>query len=629
MKISSCVWQTGLCAALLLTGCLTPDPSVRVADPEDRSGYYEQAMTRSGGYSFRTMNFLRANLFLEMLQESPRELLRTLEGIQRSWTGDMPEIMSDICFNVAEHLPDEDEAVSFYLSAAMYAYDELFGAPSAEQKNEKFDPSRCQLLVRYNASVAQIFEYIRRNGLLKRDSYELKNATGVRLRFGKTVTELPYGDDYEDLLPCSTFQVYDMQLINQRFGVGVPMIALARPENRGKLVRMSPSLPMPATLVLKLDRKKNSDSVDAVFHLYDTFVKEEIKLAGDTVPLALDYSTPLASFDHYNVFMTKNLIQYMLDPASGTRTTGLYLLEPYNPDKIPVVFVHGLMSAPVTWVKMLNVLRHYPRLRSKYQFWFFKYSSGNPVLASAATLRDALNEAEKTFAVTPEARATFNRMVLVGHSMGGLISRVVTQDDPEYFVESYTGEPWETFSKQLSPEEIAGFEKIFFKKPPCISRLVMMAVPHRGSSMAKWSVARIGSNLIRIPGDVLKQSALIFKTLLRIREKDSSGDYWRAMVFTGIDNLDPDNRFITILSGSPFASDIPRHSVIGNNERDGVPGGTDGVVPYTSSHVDGVESEWIVKSGHSVHQSPAAIRILARILHQHLEENGKNVKVKK
>ena len=157
----------------------------------------------------------------------------------------------------------------------------------------------------------------------------------------------------------------------------------------------------------------------------------------------------------------------------------------------------------------------------------------------------------------------------------------------------------------------------------------MMAVPHRGSSMAKWSVARIGSNLIRIPGDVLKQSALIFKTLLRIREKDSSGDYWRAMVFTGIDNLDPDNRFITILSGSPFASDIPRHSVIGNNERDGVPGGTDGVVPYTSSHVDGVESEWIVKSGHSVHQSPAAIRILARILHQHLEENGKNVKVKK
>jgi hypothetical protein len=134
--------------------------------------------------------------------------------------------------------------------------------------------------------------------------------------------------------------------------------------------------------------------------------------------------------------------------------------------------------------------------------------------------------------------------------------------------------------------------------------------------MAKWSIARFGSNLIRIPSKVVSRSLKFLGTIIRVTNKEN--EVVKEMVHTGIDNLDPDNRFIRVLSGSPFAAGVPVHSVIGDIDGRGAPGGTDGIVPYSSSHIDGVASELIVDSGHSVQKSPEAIRELARILRQHL-----------
>ena len=74
------------------------------------------------------------------------------------------------------------------------------------------------------------------------------------------------------------------------------------------------------------------------------------------------------------------------------------------------------------------------------------------------------------------------------------------------------------------------------------------------------------------------------------------------------------------LAGMPLSKRIVYHSIIGNNRKAGVPGGTDGVVKYESSHLDQAESERIVKSGHSVQTNPETIRELVRILNEHLAQ---------
>lgn len=619
----------GLFIFFCLTACefLSPDPSISRASKSQQEHYYGRLMMQNEGLSFRTANFLRGNLFDDLFEEDPAKLLKTLEEIRKNFGQDndaeMLAIMSDVCYCIAQQTANEDEAVRYYLSSAYYSYRILFPDLPEEIRFDRFDPSNCHQLLRYNTSIAKIFEYLRTRKLLNHNSYELQTASGIRICFNKLESKLPFpAGSYSDFIPCASFRVNDLALINRRFGIGIPLITLIRSGSSQQSLRLPGNCPMPATAVLHFDRETQGRIVNARFELIDTFVTEQININDQPVPLALDYSTPVAAFSEYLPGDTQNLFRNMIDPQSVEAITGLYMLEPYNPRKIPVVLVHGLMSSPSTWIRMVNALRNYPFIRRNYQFWFYKYSSGNPVLLSAIPLRDALLAAEKEFAVTPEAKQSFSRMVIVGHSMGGLITAVITQDKPEYFVEEIAGKKWSELAPELSEQNREKVRTLFFKRPEFIQRAVFMAVPHRGSVMAKWMLARFASSLIRLPKYLFNQVADLV-SVIGILSNDAEVDIEKYL-YTGVDNLDPDNRFIKMISRSSFASGIPRHSIIGNRKMSNTPGGTDGVVPYESAHLDHVDSELIVKSGHSVHQSPETIRELIRILHIHLQESKKH-----
>lgn len=623
---------------LLLLLCLTaceyfqPDPSVSDASKFQAERYYGRLMLQSEELSFQTSNFLRGNLFDDLFNDDPDKLLKTLEEVQKKIGSEhdsgMLDIMSDICYCIARRTKNEDEAIRFYLSSAYYSYCLLFSPDRKAESLEKiyldrFNPSNCQQLLRYNASIAKIFEYLRKRNLLEHNSYELKTASGVRICFNALRCELPFARDaYSDFIPCASFQVNDLALINRQFGIGIPLISLLHSRAPYKSLRLPGNCPLPATAVLHFDLDRKSPIVNARFQLFDTFVTEKVEICRQAVPLALDYSTPVAAFSRYLPYDTDHLLLNVIDPQRVQSYTGLYMLEPYNPQKIPIVLVHGLMSSPSTWIRMVNALRNYPFIRRNYQFWFYKYSSGNPVLLSAIPLRDALLAAEKEFATTPEAKRSFSQMVIAGHSMGGLLTAVITQDKPEYFVEQISGEKWSDLSKRLSADDVKKLQVAFFSRPSFVKRVVFMAVPHKGSVMAKWMLARLTSRLIRIPEYIFNQVSDLIHVLGILNDSDVVSI--EKYLYTGVDNLDPDNRFIKMLSKSKFASDIPRHSIIGNKKMSNAPGGTDGVVSYESAHLDRVDSELIVKSGHSVHQSPETIRELVRILRVHLRESEKN-----
>ena len=184
--------------------------------------------------------------------------------------------------------------------------------------------------------------------------------------------------------------------------------------------------------------------------LEETAPKEMEFLVAANWPLALDFSTPLACF--LNSLPNRNLISVMVKSDDQEDHSGLFLIEPYQPGKIPVVFIHGLMSSPDTWVQMINALKNDPVIRNRYQFWFYSFSSGVPVMATAGDLRKVLLAAREELGTTPEALANFDKMVLIGHSMGGLVSRTLLQRDPHFIVEQVTHRNWDEITSLLTEE---------------------------------------------------------------------------------------------------------------------------------------------------------------------------------
>lgn len=89
---------------------------------------------------------------------------------------------------------------------------------------------------------------------------------------------------------------------------------------------------------------------------------------------------------------------------------GVFLLEPFDPDKTPVLFVHGIGGAPIQFEKLAADLD-----REKYQPWFFAYPSIFPLQMIAEALNTALDIMRR--------RNDFDHIFLVAHSMGGLVTR--------------------------------------------------------------------------------------------------------------------------------------------------------------------------------------------------------------
>ena len=83
--------------------------------------------------------------------------------------------------------------------------------------------------------------------------------------------------------------------------------------------------------------------------------------------------------------------------------------------------------------------------------------------------------------------------------------------------------------------------------------------------------------------------------------------------------MSPSNPLLQTLATMPVAPGVKAHSIIAIDGDDEPPKGDDGVVEYKSAHQEGVESEYIVRSGHSCQGHPLTIEEVRRILLEHLK----------
>ena len=269
----------------------------------------------------------------------------------------------------------------------------------------------------------------------------------------------------------------------------------------------------------------------------------------------------------------------LLRPEHALERANLLLIRPYEPGKIPVVMVHGLISTPLAWIPMLNELLRKPKIQEKYQFLLYMYPTGVPIPIAGASLRESLVQAKQLY--NPDGRdPAFDQMVLVGHSMGGILSRMMAVSSGDQLWRLFSDR---SFDDILGPRPVLDeLRRYFFFEPlPFVSRVVFLATPHRGSDYSRGVVGRVSSNLI-------SESDSIHKLLYQlVKDNPDAFDSRRFRRFpTIIETLDTDSPILRALHNmqppAPPKAAIRFHSIIGSLRPGGVDKSTDGVVPYRS-----------------------------------------------
>jgi pimeloyl-ACP methyl ester carboxylesterase len=299
-------------------------------------------------------------------------------------------------------------------------------------------------------------------------------------------------------------------------------------------------------------------------------------------------------------------------PASRFEAAGLSLVRPYVRGKIPVVLIHGLGSSPRSWAPMIEGLQADPILREHYQFWTFGYPTGEPVLYSASVLRRALLQAREQY--DPDGSdPAFDRMVLIGHSLGGLLAKVMAQDSRSRLWETISAQPADRLDGPAEARAILR-QAFFFKPLPGVRRLIFIATPHRGSRVDRGTIHALGTRLIRHVDLVQRTHA----TILESNGPDFFLKTFREGLPTSVDELTWEHPRLLALCDLEIDPAVNYHSIIADGRDPPREGGTDGVVPYASAHLDGAVSELLVHGGHLCQAHPLVLRECRRLLTEHL-----------
>lgn len=413
------------------------------------------------------------------------------------------------------------------------------------------------------------------------------------------------------LIAASSIQIKGLRDRVTVDGTGVPYVAWfakGSPALEGQPSDSRTGMGIPATALVRFD--KNGPELT----FYRRLQTESIILNGRKETLAADFSAPIA----YLLSQGKNSsidIQALIFSDTNFRHTGLLQIDEYDPKKIPVVFVHGLLCRPEAWTPAVNQLLADPEIRSRYQFWFYLYPTGLPVWWSAAKLRSELDRYRST--LDPRHKnPNLDRIVLVGHSMGGLISSLVVRKGGEELWKQFTDTPPEKL-KISAPAKDHLLKIVNFEPREDIRRVVFVATPHQGSQLAMNPFAEFFSGMVRLPNLFTSGERLVMVNSIRNNLRDLFVAPANSIRF-----LRAKSPLLLAILKLPMSKQVTYHSVIGDQGKGDTPHSSDGVVPYWSSHLPHAKSEKIVPSGHGANEDPEGIEEIRRILRLHLVEKA-------
>ncbi len=522
-----------------------------------------------------------------------------------------------------------EDVLNAYLESARYSYAYLFftqRSPSQRaledrqtQVRDYYNFAVQQTVTRtFNHHQARLRESIDQQGKFSVTS-KLWSITGqlneVRLAERQQIPE--------QLIPASSLTFKGLRNQYRRDGIGAELVAVTskRVVNKNSREDAFSETPFPAvTAVLRfsgetLEEVLNTQDVELLG--FDPYRRDSVRLAGTQVPLAANFTSGYGLWLARSGFARQSLLT-LVGRGEVLEKPRVYLMQPYDPKRRVIIMLHGLASSPEAWINVANEVLGDETLRKNFQVWQVYYPTNAPLAFNQHSIRKAIEDTLQNFDPEGKNRASQD-VVLIGHSMGGVLARLLVSDSGDRFwkpiVKMYglKGERKEAARKKLQ-------NYAWFKPMPEVSRAIFIAAPHRGTPFAENRFSRFAAGIVKLPVSMLGRVTEIAQLLI---DPSSANAAPLTRPLNSISNLSNQDPFVRLATDLPISAKVPFHSIMGNDTPNlSLQQSSDGVVPYSSAHLDGAQSEKVIRSWHSVQETPEAIVEVRRILHKHLKDTN-------
>ncbi len=615
---------TILIVAAALMGCATPI-GVRRVDERIVQRTLTANVLSAGEPSVPSRQVL-SRLGLTKFQGDPEGTLAALHEAT------LEEMLPDRLFTLAEYsfLHAQNRRSRYhFVAASVYAFAFLYPEDGSKPPNAH-DPRLRTAVDLYNRSIASAL-VTDGEGILPEGSFPFHLGS---LELSLDAGGLEWGDRrLENFVPAAELEVRGLRNRFRRPGLGAPFVAEAvsvpgRTLN-ARSARVLEGVKVPVTFVIRYEDARaglRSGVLRGRLGVYTESVATEIEVAGQMVPLEYETTSALAYGLEgskiwgwgVSAFRRGGLLPSFVDD-------GLFMLQPHFPGRTPVVLVHGTASSPARWAEMLNDIVSDPVVAEHYEIWLFIYNTGNPILYSSALLRNSLRNTVGELDPTGTDPG-LQKMVLVGHSQGGLLIKLQVVSSGSRFWDNASDQPFDEVALEPETRELVA-SGVFFEPLPFVRDVIFIATPHGGSFQAGGWFGRFASGLFEAPQKLLDVSL----DLARAGLDESARDSLRrsedakirrkiARVSSSIDNMREDSPFIETLRSLPIDPEVRAHSIIPVQGGPPPEGQNDGTVAFEAARIDAPDSEFVVfNSRHSTQSHPLTIQEVRRILLDALE----------
>ena len=434
------------CLVLLLAGCAAPIGADRVTTRQAYAQVEANAL-RTGKPSAATVAILHRYDLDRLAAQQPDEAVRQLhQKALATGERDLLFALAELSYVAGDHIRrsvkpwDPRDARDYYLGSAVYAWLFLFGEGRMLRPAFWIVGSARPAISTTTASAWRSPKAKDTNGVVRLQDGRRRLPVG-EIELKLNLTNFPARlEDFEQFLLADQFRVRGLSVRNREPGVGAPLLAVRRFDPELGVRRC-----VPATVFLRLPAslaEVNAGTGSGSLELYSAFGDPKVTIGNTQVPLEIDLTTHMAYVLNQSFVWDLGMMQF-LAPAKHVRSQ-LIPFNPFDPDRIPLVFVHGTFSSPVTWAELNNTLTADPVLRQRYQIWSFMYGSGNALPISAAELRDALTATVQK--LDPQGtNALLRQMVVIGHSQGGLLTKLTATSTGDRIWRAVSDKPLEEF----------------------------------------------------------------------------------------------------------------------------------------------------------------------------------------
>ncbi|MEX3686582.1 esterase/lipase family protein [Paraburkholderia sp. BR14263] len=649
---------SALLAAALLCGCAMV--RVNSLGPQQYFAMRRGDILSTGQLSAATQATLRvAALDESSCQSAPQACIDTIATVGGLSTGQRLACLAELSLQMAlEQTPPAgtpwtDTQFDSWLKTARYAYAFLFlGQRTAGER--AFEDRQTQVRDYYNYAVQELA-----GALFLRGTAETTNGhrdpanqfiAGWTIHIDLREVRLPEGvRELSEVIPATGLSFAGLHNTYRRDGLGADLVAVTQPAqpdpdsattnsaattaeddananaNAGSTFWFAPGsrpfneMPSPNVTALLLFGNGTLEQLlashEVVFSAYDPFRVKSVEINGETVPLAANFSAGYGIWLARSGFARQSL-RSLLGRTRGIDRPRIYMMQPFDPDRRIVLMLHGLASSPEAWVNVANDIQGDDMLRQHFQVWQVYYPTNVPILVNLARIRQAVQLTLAHFDPAGKLPAS-NGMVLIGHSMGGVLARLLVSSSDDVL--------WVTVQNKYLPEGVDIIREderlnrlLRFTPMPQVERAIFIATPHRGTPFASNRLSRWVANLVRLPIALLKEIDEMLQSATNADSTQRAGK--TIMVPNSIEQLRETDPIIQSISRLPISPDVCFHSIVARRRETGpLEDSDDGVVPYRSAHLDGALSEKVIVSGHSVQETPEAIFEIRRILHEDIE----------